>query len=292
MKRILVVYYSQTGQLKRILDSMVKPISDNPSISIEYLEIRPSTSYPFPWTRHAFLEVFPECVLEKPIRLAPFEAMHSDSYDLIILGFQPWYLSPSLPVSTFLQSPEAKKLFRGAEVLTVIGARNMWIKSYERVKERLEHLGGRLRGNIVLIDRAPNLVSAVTICYWMFTGKKDRCLGLFPPPGVSESDIAAAEKYANAITPLLEQERMVEADEIPLTFGETEINVSLARLENRAKKIFFLWANAITKRPRVRKRLLNIFFVELILALAIVSPVNSLLGLVFNRFHKRRNGYR
>jgi len=289
MKKILVIYYSQTGQLKRILDSLLRPLTDSPAFSVEYLELEPAAAYPFPWTRSEFLEVFPESVLEKPIGLKPWTTENPGEHDLVILAFQPWYLSPSLPVTAFLQSPEAEKIIRGADVLTVIGARNMWVKAFERVKERLENLGGRLRGNIVLVDRAPNLVSVVTICYWMFTGKKDRCLGVFPPPGVSNADIAAAGKFGEAIGSLLEHDRMDELDETLQKLGVTDINVSLARLENRAKKVFFLWANAITKRPRIRKRLLNIFFVELILALAIVSPVNSLLGLLFNQFHKRRN---
>jgi len=289
MKKILVIYYSQTGQLKRILDSLLRPLAGNPAFSVECLELEPAAAYPFPWTRNAFLEVFPESVLEKPIRLKPWAAEHPGEYDLVILAFQPWYLSPSLPVTAFLQSPAAERIIRGADVLTVIGARNMWVKSFERVKERLENLGGRLRGNIVLVDRAPNLVSVVTICYWMFTGKKDRCLGFFPPPGVSDADIAAAGKFGEAIGSALTQDLIGELDEAVQKLGSTRANVSLARLENRAKKIFFLWANAITKRPRIRKRLLNLFFVELILALAIISPVNSLLGLLFNQFHKRRN---
>lgn len=289
MKKILVIYYSQTGQLKRILDSLLRPLSADPAFSVEYLEIRPATPYPFPWTRSEFLEVFPESVLEAPIELKPMQAGHPGEYDLIILAFQPWYLSPSLPVSTFLQTPEAERLLRGTDVLTVIGARNMWVKSFERVKERVANLGGRLLGNIVLVDRAPNLVSVVTICYWMFTGKKERCLGLFPLPGVSAEDIAAAGKFGKAIGLALEQNHIGGINETLQRLGGADANVSLARLENRAKKIFFLWAHAITKRPRIRKRLLNIFFVELILALAIVSPVNSLLGLLFNQFNKRRN---
>ena len=245
MKKILVIYYTQTGQLKQILDSLLQPLAGNPAFSLEYLEIQPATAYPFPWTRTEFLDVFPESVLEAPIDLKPFAAKHPGTYDLIILAFQPWYLSPSLPISAFLQTPEAEKLIRGADVLTVIGARNMWVKSLERVKDRVENLGGRLRGNIVLIDRALNLVSVVTISYWMFTGKKDRYLRFFPPPGVPDADIAAAGKFGVVIGPALAENRLDQLDETLRKLGAAEINVSLARLENRAKKIFSLWARAI-----------------------------------------------
>jgi hypothetical protein len=80
-----------------------------------------------------------------------------------------------------------------------------------------------------------------------------------------------------------------ELNETLQNLGGSAINVSLARLENRAKKIFLLWARAISKRPRIRKRLLNVFFVELVLGLVIVSPLNSLLGLVLNKFHRQRS---
>jgi hypothetical protein len=289
MKKILVIYYTQTGQLKQILDSMLLSLTGDRGFLIEYLEIQPTTVYPFPWTRSEFLDVFPESVLEEPIDLKPFAAKHPGTYDLIILAFQPWYLSPSLPITSFLQSPEAATIIKGANVLIVIGARNMWVKSFERVKERVKSLGGRLCANIVLIDRALNFISFVTICYWMFAGKKDRFLGLFPQPGVSDADIKEAGKYGEVIGPALINDRLDQLDETLQKLGGSEINVSLARLENRAKKIFFLWARAITKRPGIRKRLLNVFFVELVLGLVIVSPLNSLLGLVLNKFHRQQS---
>jgi hypothetical protein len=124
----------------------------------------------------------------------------------------------------------------------------------------------------------------------MFAGKKDRCLGIFPQPGVPDADIESAGKYGAVIGPALINDRLDELDETLQNLGGTAINVSLARLENRAKKIFLLWARAISKRPRIRKRLLNVFFVELVLGLVIVSPLNSLLGLVLNKFHRQRNG--
>jgi hypothetical protein len=287
MKKILVVYYTQTGQLKQILDSLLRPLVHDKTFQIDYLELQPAVPYPFPWTRSAFLDVFPETVLEIPIQLKPFSVPSAGPYDLVILAFQPWYLSLSLPITAFLQTPEANGIIEGTDMVTVIGARNMWVKSYERVAERVANLGGRLRGNIVLVDRAPNLVSVVTICYWMFTGKKDRCLGVFPCPGVAAADIAAAGRFGTVIGSVLTEGRLAGLADALEKQGAVETNVSLARLENRAKKVFLLWAGAIAKRPHIRKRLLNIFFVELILALLIVSPINSLLGFVWNKLHRR-----
>lgn len=280
MKTILVAYYTQTGQLRQIIDSLLRPLSGNPQFSIDYLELRPETAFPFPWTRMEFLNVFPESVMEIPVPLKPFELKNPGKYDLVIFAFQPWYLSPSLPISAFLNSPAAEKALAGADVLTVIGSRNMWIGAFNRVKERIETLGGRLRGNIAFIDRAPNLVSVITIVYWMFTGKKDSCLGIFPQPGVSVEDIAAAGRFGEAIGPALLENKLDGLENKLKRLGAYEINNSLARLETRARKVFTLWAKLIIRSPRRRTLLLNLFFTELILALAIVSPINSLIGFI------------
>ena len=37
MKRILVVYYSQSGQLKQLADQIMAPIKDSGDIVIDYL---------------------------------------------------------------------------------------------------------------------------------------------------------------------------------------------------------------------------------------------------------------
>ena len=41
MKKVLVVYYSQSGQLKEILDSTLAPLREADHVSIEYEEIKP-----------------------------------------------------------------------------------------------------------------------------------------------------------------------------------------------------------------------------------------------------------
>jgi hypothetical protein len=174
MKKILVIYYTQTGQLKQILDSMIHPLFVDSGFSIDYLEIKPAVAFPFPWTRSEFLSVFPESVLEIPIRLKPLDVDDHARHDLIILAFQPWYLSPSLPITSFLRSPEAEKILKGADVLTVIGSRNMWQRSYECVKERLETLGGRLRGNISLAS-SPSSIGCSRV-------KKTNISGFFQNP--------------------------------------------------------------------------------------------------------------
>ena len=113
----------------------------------------------------------PDCVLDVPAELSPFQ-LKEDQYDLIILGYQAWFLSPSIPVNSLLNHPALKKVLSGANVVTVTGARNMWLNAFLRVKKLIHATGARIVGNIALVDTHPNPVSFITIFHWMLHGKK------------------------------------------------------------------------------------------------------------------------
>ena len=188
-RKILVVSFSQSGQLDRIVASLLAPLRDQPGVEIVEERLVPAAPFWFPWSTYEFLDVFPEAFRELPCALAPLERAVGERYDLVIVAYQVWYLAPSIPVSSFLQSREAALLLGGTPVLTIVGCRNMWFRAHALVRARLRAVDARPIGHIVLADRAYNLVSVVTILYWMLSGRKDRLLGLFPPPGVSEEDI-------------------------------------------------------------------------------------------------------
>jgi hypothetical protein len=114
----------------------------------------------------------------------------------------------------------------------------------------------------------------------MFTGKKDNYLGIFPKPGVSDEDIKAAGRFGAVIGPALREDKLDRLGEDLNRLGAFYVNGSLERLETRARKVFTLWAKLIIKSPKRRTLLLNLFFTELILALTIISPINSLIGLI------------
>src|SRR5262245_6344207 len=103
MKRVLVVHFSQTGQLARIVRSLVSPLA-GASGEIEVVEeiVRPRTAYPFPWPLLRFFDTMPESVQLDPPELEPVAAQ--GNFDLVVLAYQVWFLSPSGPMTAFLKS--------------------------------------------------------------------------------------------------------------------------------------------------------------------------------------------
>ena len=272
MKKILCINYSQSGQLDEILDNFVSPIE---GIQLDRVKVEPKTPFPFPWNPDNFYGIMPETVMEDPIELAPI-AFKEEAYDLIILGYQPWFLSPSIPTTSLLKHEEFKKRIANTPVVTVIGARNMWLNSQTSVVKHIEDAGGYMAGNIVHTDRAPNLLSAVSIAHWMMTAKKTRKWGIFPIPGVSQEDIEGSGKFGRMLNPYIEsgtydgfQKEAVESDGL-------RISTSILFIEGRAKKIFYLWANLIKKKEakgKKRKFWVRFFRTYLNFALFGIAPI-------------------
>jgi hypothetical protein len=197
VKRVLVISFSQSGQLREIVGSLLGPLRENAAIRVVDEVLKPAPPFPFPWSAYRFLDVFPESFREIPCQLEALDIDPAENFDLVIIAYQVWYLSPSIPISSFLQSDEAKALLKNKAIITIVGCRNMWYRAHERIKEHLRALDARLIGHIALTDHAFNLVSVITIVRWMLSGKKDHLFGVLPKPGVSEADIRLAFKIAS-----------------------------------------------------------------------------------------------
>jgi hypothetical protein len=279
-KKVLAIYYSQSGQLGQMIDRFTAPIAAA-GIDIEKIQIKPMLNYDFPWTGKRFFDVMPDCVLSKPAPLQPF-TLQEQVYDLIILGYQPWFLSPSIPVNSLLNHPAFKNVLNNTPVITMCGARNMWINAFDRIKASLTQAGAKLVGNIALVDRHPNPISFITIFYWMLSGKKDSYLNIFPKPGVSDVDIENTAVFGSMVAQKLQttptdwtgtQQQLVEK-------GAVMINYKLMYVEGKAKYIFAAWAKFISKRQN-KTLWLAAFKYYLFIALFIGAPILLTLDAVF-----------
>jgi len=281
-KKILAIYYTQSGQLGQITDNFtnVFTLAGN---SVEKVNVRLQTGFSFPWTAKRFFDAMPESVLGIPTELIPFE-LKEDRYDLIIFAYQPWYLAPSIPANSILNHSKFRAVVKNTPVVTIIGARNMWLKAQERVKKMLHEMGASLVGNIVLADRNSNLVSGVTILYWMLTGKKDKMWGIFPKPGVSAEDIEQVKFFGDTVLKYLNNGNWKELQPALIAQKAVVVKSNLMFIEPRATKLFSIWAGFIIKRKH-RSAWLVVFKYYLLIALFIIAPIILIINtLLFKPF--------
>lgn len=277
MKEVLVIYYSQTGQLFDILRNISSALVGE-KVKLSYYEIVPEPQFKFPWKQEKFYDTFPESFLQIPSKFHPPKSEILDKkYDLVIVGYQVWYLTPSIPINSFLQSDFAKQLLKDTPVVTVVACRNMWIQAQEKMKQLLSALNAKLVGHIALVDRHINHISVITISHWMFSGKKDRFLGVFPKPGVSDIDIDNAKKFGDPIKKALLANEFSTLQENLLKLGAVRINPFLVRTDERGNVLFSKWANLIIKKgkPGNPKRLkwIALFKYYLLFAIWVIAPI-------------------
>ncbi|MCO5269012.1 MAG: dialkylresorcinol condensing enzyme DarA [Brumimicrobium sp.] len=298
MKRnVLVIYYTQTGQLKEIADNLCMPFVGSNNYNIDYYQIKPVQDYTFPWKSKDFYNAFPESFRQIPIPIHhPEDEILNKEYDLVILAYQIWFLTPSIPFTSFMKSPFAEKLLKGKKVITVVGCRNMWAKAQEKVKGFIKNVGGVLVGQIALVDKHLNHVSVVTIAHWMMGGKKDKKYGIFPLPGVSDSDIKNSSKFGELILEAANKDNYHDLQNNIIDNGGTPCTPFIIFMDETANKMFTKWSNFILKSNSNRALKVTFFKIYLLTAIWIISPIVYILFLMayplrINKTKKKRLYY-
>jgi hypothetical protein len=279
--RILVVYFTQTGQLKRIIDHVLAPLEGKADITFEQLV--PVTPFPFPWGKQQFYDTMPETVQGTPRAIQPLKVDVNASFDLVILAYQPWFLSPSQPTAAFLQSEQGRQLLKGKKVMTLLGSRNMWLNAQEKVKNYLQQAGATLVGNIVLVDKSPNLVSLITILRWAFKGKKEATRFL-PQAGVQEKEILASNRFAGPIGNVLNNRQWDDLHPQLLALDSVELLPNLVVLEAKGIKAFRFWAKFISTKggpgAPSRQGRVSMYRGLLLVGIFILSPISLITSLI------------
>ncbi|WP_232305485.1 dialkylrecorsinol condensing enzyme [Gilvimarinus polysaccharolyticus] len=279
-KRVLVVHYSQTGQLDRVVQSVVGPLQNDAAITVDYLTIKPQVPYPFPWPFIQFINTFPEAAhqIDCPLQLDITQLY--ERYDLVILGYQVWFLAPSIPVSSFLNSPVAHKLLADTPVVTVIACRNMWLQAQEKVKAQLATIGAKLVGNIALVDEAGSILSFFATPLWVLTGRRGPFWFGIPRAGVADAQITAAARFGEALVARFSAKQPMDSTVLQ-GLGAVRINDKLIASEKIGTRSFYLWGKLFLAcgKPSawLRKPLALLYAVFLIAMIVTVVPITAVL---------------
>ncbi len=290
LKSVLVVNYSQTGQLSDIAERVAAPLRAA-GHHVHFETLVPETSYPWPWPIVDFFDAFPECVQLDAPRLRPLNISADTDFDLVILTYQVWYLSPALPMTAFLQSEAGRQLIKGRPVVTLVACRNMWLSAQETMKHLISDAGGHLIDHLAFVDQGHPLATFITTPRWVWTGKRDSFLGL-PPAGVSPDDIRDASRFGHALADGLARD--LEKSGQPMLTGlrAVTVNPRLAISERAGQRAFRVWSKLIRlmgKRGQWRRRpLLLVFVLYLITLILTIVPLSLLLQWLFSPWLKPR----
>ncbi|OAJ94049.1 flavodoxin family protein [Vibrio bivalvicida] len=278
MKKVLVISYSQSGQLSQFVKSATEPLNQSDEIQVDYHILEPVKPYPYPWTFYSFFDAFPEAIYMNGCELKPAPHL-SDDYDLIIIGYTVWFLAPATPITGFLRTDQAKQLLKDKPVVTLIACRDMWVMAQEKMKSLIKDCGGHLIDNAVLTDQSGTIYSFVTTPRWMLTGKKDP-FWVFPAAGVSKQDITESARFGTRLVSALSQNLEKEARPLLTNLNAVKVNGKLIGSEKIATRSFMIWGKLIQRSGQPgafsRKVVITIYVLFLITMIFTLVPINLL----------------
>ncbi len=234
-------------------------------LSCDFYAIEPDEDFHFPWTMRGFFRAFPRCILGIYPKIRPL-AIQWESYDLVILGVQVWFLSASLPIQGFLASSDAREL-KGKSVITVMTCRNLWVSASERISASLQALGASHLGQITVGELSPTWATFVTTPRWLLTGKKAG-FSIFPPAGIAEAEFAKLEKKGELIGQRWRLSQTVIKTDLDANLNK----VSLILMDRIGRQFFEYWGvvfRLLAPRPSLWQDLVLVLFRFSLVALII-----------------------
>ncbi|MBA1145573.1 dialkylresorcinol condensing enzyme [Ectothiorhodospiraceae bacterium WFHF3C12] len=292
MKRVLVVYFSQTGQLASIARTLSEPLASAADCEVEYEALTPRKPYPFPWPVFDFLDAFPETVALEPPEIEPLRADPDQRYDLIILAYTVWFLSPAPPITAFLKSGSGRALLSNTPVVTVVGCRNMWLQAQEDMKALLAEAGARHVDHVALTDRGSSLKTLITTPRWMLTGRRDPFWGVFPRAGIDAADIRDSARFGNALLRALRAGTIDSGEPTLRGLGAAPVDDRLIDSERIGKRSFTIWSKLLRRvgppGTAARRAVLGIYLVFLVTMIATVVPITMTLRALLRPLRQRK----
>ncbi|SHO49701.1 hypothetical protein [Desulfopila aestuarii] len=152
-KRVLIVYYSFSGQTQLLLQRMGAAMREcGVEVEIERLQLVEPIQFPFAtWLQMSRVMVYSFFRWRVPIQ--PVDHLLNQEWDLVILAGPTWSYNPSGPMLYFLDQYGAQ-LVNGTRVMPLISCRSYWRTHYWGISRILKKLGAEVMEPIIYLHSA------------------------------------------------------------------------------------------------------------------------------------------
>jgi flavodoxin len=206
--RVLIVYFTITKQAGRVADAMANTLEargcEVAKARIEFTDQRwvPKLSqfpmkHPMPQIGSILMAQLRHKTGE--IRIPP-EAQTGD-YDLVVLASPTWWFQTSMPIRSYLESPDAKTVLSGKPFACASVSRRYYSINLGQLKKLGEKNGGRLIDKTHFVVAGGQVKSMLSWLGYMKHGEpQERVFGLkMPPPNLKPDFEEQARSFADAV---------------------------------------------------------------------------------------------
>lgn len=197
--RVLFVYYTLSQQARRVSDAMKATLDaagyDVTDAAIEFTDKRWAKQFDhFPW-KHAFfgvLRMLPAQLRRAKGEIGIPEAARGGDYQLVVVGSPTWWLTTSIPIRSYLESPEGEAVLNGTPFSSYVVCRRYWGNNHRTVKRLGEKAKGKYLEGIHFAYEGGQVRSLLSLVSYMGSGEyRPRFLGVKIPPTNLKPDFEA-----------------------------------------------------------------------------------------------------
>lgn len=206
--RILLLYYSYTGQARKVLEAAGEVFRergcDVTTAGIEFTDQRYAEKFSrFPMHRvwPDMLSVLPAQIRGETGEIRTPDAVRDQQYDLICIGSPTWWRTASMPIRSFLQSDEAQKLLSDTPFAVFAVCRRYWRENLDAVRALAEKQGGRYLDGMHCAYPGGQVASMLSLTSYLGSGEyRDRYLGVpIPSTNVQPEHLDEARRFAHTL---------------------------------------------------------------------------------------------
>ena len=187
---VLVVYFSLTQQSGRVVEAMAQAFAERgwgvTKALIEFTDerwVQKLSEFPMKRPVPQIASILPAQLRHKTgeIQIPP-EAQTGD-YDLVVLTSPTWWFQTSMPIRSYLESPEAKAILSGKPVACVSVSRRYYSINLRQMKKLAENNGGRPIDKTHFVVAGGQVKSMLSWLGYVKHGEpQERVFGLHMPP--------------------------------------------------------------------------------------------------------------
>ena len=206
--RVLLLYYSYTGQARKVLDAAGEVFEERgfevSTAPIEFTDPRYSerfSRFPMDHVWRDFIGMLPAQTLKATGQIRTPDEVRRTDYDLICIGSPTWWRDVSMPLRSFLKSSEAPPLLGGKPFAVFVVCRRYWRENLNAVRKLAEKAGGRYEGAVHFGYPGDQVRSMLSLTSYLGSGEyRDRYLGLrIPTTNISEAQLQESRRFAAAL---------------------------------------------------------------------------------------------
>ena len=209
--RVLIVYYTFSRQTGRVVDSMTEALTvrgcDVTQAPLEFTDERFGERFStpnLPMRSVPSLKIGSILVSQRMKRTGeigiPPAAIEGD-YDLILIGSPTWWLTTNMPVRSYLESPEAKRVMQGKPFAAFSVSRRYYKGNMKDVRKLGEANGGTWLGETHFLAAGGQVKSMLSWLGWIKHGEpQERVFGMkMPPPNLQPDFPEQAKSFIDRV---------------------------------------------------------------------------------------------